>query len=103
MACAREYIRSTCATFYSMLVSIYMMLESVLVFAAQNAGNPLNLLWGLIFMVLLGSIIIWVIGTLIFFIPAVIVAGVIWFLTGNPDYTGIAFLIIAALSILKKK
>ncbi len=89
--------------FYSMLVLIYGMLESVLVFAAQNAGNPLNLFWGLIFMVLLGSFIIWVIGTLIFFIPAAIVAGVIWFLTGNPDYTGAAFLIIAALSILKKK
>ena len=80
-----------------------MMLESILVFAAQNSGNPLNLFWGLIFMVLLGSIVIWVIGTLIFFIPAVIVTGVIWFLTGNPDYTGAAFLIIAALSILKKK
>ena len=78
-------------------------LESVLVFAAQNAGYPLNLFWGLLFMVLLGSIIIWVIGTLIFFIPAAIVAGVIWFLTGNPDYTGAAFLLIAALSILKKK
>ena len=86
-----------------MLVSIYMMLESVLVFAPQNAGNPLNLFWGLIFMIILGSIIIWVIGTLIFFVPAAIVAGVIWFLTGNPDYTGAAFLIIAALSMLKKK
>ena len=80
-----------------------MMLESVLVFAAQNAGYPLILFWGLIFMIILGSIIIWVIGTLIFFVPAAIVAGVIWFLTGNPDYTGAAFLIIAALSILKKK
>jgi hypothetical protein len=86
-----------------MLVSINMMFESVLVYAAQNAGNSLNLFWGLIFMVILGSIIIWVIGTLIFFIPATIVAGVIWFLTGNPDYTGAAFLIIAAVSILKKK
>jgi membrane protein implicated in regulation of membrane protease activity len=78
------------------------MLESVLVFAAQNAGNPLNLFWGLIFMVLLGPFIIWVIGTMIFFIPAAIVAGVIWFLTGNPNYTGAAFLIIAALSILAR-
>ena len=80
-----------------------MMFESVLVFAAQNAGNSLSLFWGLIFMIILGSIIIWVIGTLIFFVPAAIVAGVIWFLTGNPDYTGVAFLVIAALSILKKK
>ena len=54
-------------------------------------------------MVIIGSIIIWIIGTLVFFIPAVIVAGAVWFITGNPDYTGLAFLLIAALSILKKK
>jgi hypothetical protein len=75
----------------------------LLTFIAQNAANPLNLFWGLLIMVLIGSIIIWIIGTLVFFIPAVIVAGVVWFITGNPDYTGLAFLIIAALSILKKK
>jgi hypothetical protein len=73
------------------------------VFIAQNAVNPLNLFWGLLVMVIIGSIIIWLIGTLVFFIPAVIVSGVVWFITGNPDYTGLAFLIIAALSILKKK
>jgi hypothetical protein len=73
------------------------------IFIAQNAVNPLNLFWGLLVMVIIGSIIIWLIGTLVFFIPAVIVSGVVWFITGNPDYTGLAFLIIAALSILKKK
>ena len=75
----------------------------ITLFIAQNAVNPLNLFWGLLIMVIIGSTIIWVIGTLVFFIPAVIVAGVVWFITGNPDYTGLAFLIIAALSILKKK
>ena len=54
-------------------------------------------------MVIIGSIIIWIIGTLIFFLPAALVAGAIWFLTGNPNFTGAAFLLIAALSILKKK
>lgn len=79
------------------------MSELFPVFIAQNAVNPLNLFWGLLIMVIIGSVIIWVIGTLAFFIPAVIVAGVVWFITGNPDYTGLAFLLIAALSILKKK
>jgi hypothetical protein len=35
-------------------------------------------------------------------IPAVLVAFVVWFLTRSLWWTGIAFLIIAALSILKK-
>ncbi len=78
------------------------MFESIVLFVAQNAANPLNLFWGLLFMVIAGSIIIWVVGALIFFLPAAIVAGAVWFFTGNPDYTGAAFLLIAVLSILKK-
>jgi hypothetical protein len=62
-----------------------MMFESLLVLVGQKTVTP-----------------IWVVGTLIFFLPAVIVAGVIWLLTGNPNYTGAAFLLIAVLSILKK-
>ena len=79
-----------------------MVFESIIMFVAQNAANPLNLFWGLLFMVIVGSIIIWVVGALIFFLPAAIVAGAVWFLTGNPDYTGAAFLLIAVLSILKR-
>jgi hypothetical protein len=76
--------------------------ESIITFVSQNAANPLNLFWGLLFMVIVGSIIIWIVGALIFFLPAAIVAGAVWFFTGNPDYTGAAFLIIAVLSILKR-
>ena len=79
-----------------------MGFESVIILVAQNAVKPLNLFWGLLFMVIVGSIIIWVVGALIFFLPAAIVAGAIWFLTGNPEYTGGAFLLIAVLSILKR-
>jgi membrane protein implicated in regulation of membrane protease activity len=35
-------------------------------------------------------------------IPAALVAVVVWFLTDNLWWAGVAFLIIAALSILKK-
>jgi membrane protein implicated in regulation of membrane protease activity len=35
-------------------------------------------------------------------IPAALVAFVVWFLTGNLWWAGIAFLLIAALSIFKK-
>lgn len=78
-----------------------MMLEPFLVQVGEKTVTPF-LFWGLLLMVLIGSIIIWIVGTLIFFLPAAIVAGVIWVLTGNPNYTGAAFLLIAVLSILKK-
>jgi hypothetical protein len=53
--------------------------------------------------VLIGVIIIMVAGALLFFVPAAIIAGVVWFLTGSEIYTGIAFLIIALLSLTRRK
>jgi hypothetical protein len=78
------------------------MLEALLLLIGQNTVNSLNLYWTLFLMIIIGIIIIWVVGALIFFIPATVIAGVVWFLTGNPDYAGLAFLLIAVLSILKK-
>ncbi|MDH5482095.1 MAG: hypothetical protein OEY22_04340 [Candidatus Bathyarchaeota archaeon] len=57
---------------------------------------------GIIGLIIIGIIIILVIRLLLVLIPAAIVAFVVWFLTGNLWWTGIAFLVIAALSILKK-
>ena len=54
-------------------------------------------------LVLIGVIIIMVAGALLFFLPAAIIAGVVWFLTGNELYTGIAFLVIAVLSLTRRK
>jgi len=59
-------------------------------------------LLGLIGLIIIGLIIIFVIRLLFILIPAALVALVVWFLTGNTWWAGIAFLIIAALSILKK-
>lgn len=58
---------------------------------------------GLGVLVLIGIIIIMVAGALLFFLPAAIIAGVVWFLTGNEIYTGVAFLIISLLSLTKRK
>ena len=58
--------------------------------------------WGLIGLIILGLVIIFIIRLLLILIPAAIVAFVVWYLTGNLWWTGIAFLVIAALSILKK-
>ncbi|MGD0805363.1 MAG: hypothetical protein ABSA11_14995 [Candidatus Bathyarchaeia archaeon] len=54
-------------------------------------------------LVLVGIIIIMVAGALLFLLPAAIIAGVVWYLTGNQLYTGIAFLVIAVLSLTRRK
>ena len=52
-------------------------------------------------------IIVFIAKVLLFFLPAVIVALVVWFITLDSPYnkllTGIAFLLIAAISIAKRK
>jgi len=59
-------------------------------------------LLGIIGLIVIGLIIIFVIRLLFMLIPAALVAFVVWFFTGNLWWAGIAFLLIAALSILKK-
>jgi hypothetical protein len=54
-------------------------------------------------LVLIGVIIIMVVGALLFFLPAAVVAGIVWFLTGNELYAGIAFLVVAVLSLTRRK
>jgi hypothetical protein len=56
----------------------------------------------LIGLVILGLIIIVLIRLLLILIPAGLVAFAVWYFTGNLLWAGIAFLVIAALSILKK-
>jgi hypothetical protein len=56
----------------------------------------------LVVLVIIGIIIILIISLLIMLIPAVLLALVVWFFTGSLFWAGITFLIIAALSLLKK-
>ena len=87
---------------FIVFVLLTMFLEAALI-AAQNSVDSLGLLLGLIVLVLIGSVIIWVVGALIFFLPAAVIAGVVWYMTGNSDYAGIAFLLVALLSISKRR
>ena len=60
-------------------------------------------LLGFVGLILLGLIIILIIQLLFMIIPAVIVALVVWYITGGDLLlTGVAFLIVAFLSVLKK-
>jgi hypothetical protein len=56
----------------------------------------------LIILVIIGVIIIVLIRIFLVLIPAILAAIVVYFLTGDLFWTGIAFLVVAALSILAK-
>jgi hypothetical protein len=68
----------------------------------QAQPLTLSLILILVVLILIGSIIIWVVGALIFFIPAAVIAGVVWIITENTNYTGLAFLAVAILSLIKR-
>jgi hypothetical protein len=60
-------------------------------------------LTALIILIIIGLIIIILIKLFLVLIPAILVAIVVYFLTGGDLFwTGIAFLVVAALSILAK-
>ena len=79
-----------------------MIHDLALNIVGQAPPISLSLILILIVLIIIVSIIIWVVGALIFFIPAAIIAGVVWFLTSNTNYTGLAFLAVAILSLLKR-
>lgn len=55
-----------------------------------------------IILIIIGIIIIVLIKLFLVLIPAILVAIVVWLLTGDLFWAGIAFLVVAALSILAK-
>lgn len=63
----------------------------------------IGLFWVLILLIIIGSIIIWIAGALIFFLPAFIVAGIIYWITGDDTLAGLAFLLVALSSLTKRK
>jgi hypothetical protein len=76
------------------------MLSSLLL---SQVGLGIETIVAAAILVLAGLIIIMVVGALLFLLPAAVVAGVVWYFTGNELYAGIAFLIIAVLSLTRKK
>jgi len=65
---------------------------------------PLLEIVALLILLVIGLIIIIVIAkVLLFFLPAAIIAVVVWFLTESWFWAGVAFLIIAFISVAKRK
>ncbi len=57
---------------------------------------------GFIGLIVLGLVIIFLIRLVLVLVPAVLVAVTVYWLTESTWWAGLAFLVIAALSILKK-
>jgi len=65
--------------------------------------NPIGYdLLGLIALIIIGLVIIFIVRLLLILIPAALVGIIVWFFTGSLWLAGIAFLVVAALSIIKK-
>ena len=60
-------------------------------------------IFALILLIILGIAIILIIKAFLFLIPVAIVALAVWYITGDNYLTGIAFLSIAAISLIRKK
>jgi hypothetical protein len=80
--------------FAVLMVFIYSILSSL-----GLGGLDLTFL---IVLVIIGLIIIILIKIFLVLIPAILAALVVYFLTGDLFWTGVAFLVVAALSILAK-
>ncbi len=82
--------------FAILMTLIYSILSSLIVIAGFDVAF-------FIILIIIGLIIIILLKLFIVLIPAILVAIIVYFLTGGDLFwTGIAFLVVAALSILAK-
>ena len=80
--------------------NILIMLSSMLV---SHVGLGIETIIVAGVLILIGLVIIMVVGALLFLLPAAIIAGVVWFLTANELYAGVAFLLVAIISLTRRK
>lgn len=76
--------------------------ESLFASRAPWMGMVALELAGLILLVIIGVIVVLLIGAFIFLLPAIVIAAVVWFITGNQLLTGVAFLAVALISLVKR-
>lgn len=83
------------------------LLELAGLFVMTNGMTDLGILTGLadifgsMILLIIGIlIIVLVVGVLLVLLPAILVAILVWFLTGSFFYAGIAFLVVAIISLV---
>jgi membrane protein implicated in regulation of membrane protease activity len=84
-----------------LLDMLKLLLES-LVFQ-RWLSDPTFLFWSLVGFVILGAVIIFITRVFVFFLPAVVITGVVWWLTESQFMAGVAFLLVCLVSLTKRK
>lgn len=74
--------------------------DSFLYLGQRILTGVADIFGGLILLVIGILIIVFIVAAAIVLLPAIIVAVLIWFLTGSFFYAGIAFLVVALISIV---
>jgi len=75
----------------------------ILASLVNQIGPLAGLVWLFLILILIGSIIIWFVGAIIFFIPALVVAAIVYYLTQNDTLAGLAFLLVALSSLTRPR
>lgn len=57
---------------------------------------------GLLILVVIGVIVIALVGAFLFLLPAILIAAIVWWITGNSLLTGVAFLAVALVSLVRR-
>jgi hypothetical protein len=87
--------------FDAFLFSIVHSLPNTPLFVGERILTGLADLFGGIILLVIGIlIIVLLVAAAIVLLPAIIVAVLVWFLTGSFFYAGIAFLVIALISLV---
>jgi len=81
-----------------LVLGLVMFAPQVFQFGADLVG----LLLLLVFLIIGIAIIAFVVKIFLFLLPAAAVALMVWWITNSPTLTGIAFLVIAAISLAKR-
>jgi hypothetical protein len=87
----------------ALLVSIVNALPNTSLFVGEKILNGIADIFGGIILLVIGVlIIVLLVAAAIILLPAIIVAIIVWFLTGSFFYAGIAFLVVALISLVAK-
>lgn len=84
-----------------MLDMLKLLLDSLVL--QRWLSDPTFLFWSLVGFVILGSVIIFVTRVFVFFLPAAVITGVVWWLTESQFMAGVAFLLVSLVSLTKRK
>lgn len=83
------------------LFSLFQALPSTHLFLGERILTGIaDIFGGLILLVIGILIIVFLVAAAIFLLPAILVAIIVWFLTGSFFYAGIAFLVVALISLV---